>query len=108
MLLEDCKHVIESQALDMHLSAAPEGGEIVMKVCPLCKTPIRKTLRYMNYVKQTYQHIMNVKKQIFGDSRQIRNKTGTLMFKLQKLQTSDLNFFSGKLALFSRLLNIFS
>lgn len=95
MLLEDCQHVIESKALDQHLETAPEGGEIVMKVCPLCKTPITKTLRYMNYVKQTYRHIMNVKKQIFGDGRQIKDKKRELTWKLQKLQTSGLNFFSG-------------
>lgn len=51
----------------------------------------------MNYVKQTYRHIMNVKKQIFGDSRQIKIKKDNLFMKLQKLRVSDLNFFSGNI-----------
>jgi len=95
VLLEDCNHIIESQALDQHLSTTVEGGEIVMKVCPLCKTPIKKTLRYMNFVKETYIHIMNVKNKIFGENNRMKTKKQSLIRKLQELNSSNLRFFSG-------------
>lgn len=103
MYLEDCNHTIESQALDKHLLNRPEGGEIVMKVCPLCKTPITRTARYMNYVKETYSHIIKVKKKIFGDNKDILEKRRDLSKKLMKLKSEHLIYyilFTGKLYIF--------
>lgn len=63
----------------------PEGGEIVVKVCPLCKTPIATTLRYMNIVKETYCHIMNIKRKVFGNNRTLEMERATLMGKFSEL-----------------------
>lgn len=71
--------------MDYHLSILPQDGEIIMKVCPLCKTPINKTLRYMNFVKQTYKHIINVKRTIFGNEQSILKTRVDLTNKLKRL-----------------------
>lgn len=69
MLLVDCNHIVVSEALDHYLSMKPEDGEIVVKRCPICKTPITKTLRFMNQVKETYEHILKVKEKIYGSKK---------------------------------------
>lgn len=65
----DCNHVIESQALDLYFSPTFKGGEIMLRGCPLCGSPITKTLRYMNFVKRIYKQIAEVKKKNFEDLR---------------------------------------
>ncbi len=85
VLLEDCRHIIESKALDKHLVTSPEGGEIVQKVCPICKSAITKTLRYMNHVKRTCEDIINVKTIVYGSLDTIMQKRGELYIKLRDL-----------------------
>ena len=58
--LEDCKHIIEVDALDQWVDM--ENSENVqLKVCPKCKVSIRTSLRYANKVKQTLYDIEAVK-----------------------------------------------
>ncbi|XP_050539011.1 NFX1-type zinc finger-containing protein 1-like [Daktulosphaira vitifoliae] len=64
--LEDCQHSIESNALEQWLNQQDE--EISMKLCPLCKTPILKTQRFMNKIKLIYLDISKIKKKSFGNS----------------------------------------
>ncbi|XP_049949017.1 NFX1-type zinc finger-containing protein 1-like [Schistocerca serialis cubense] len=63
--LEDCKHTIESKALDEWLKQ--QNVEIGLKSCPLCKTSIKRTLRFLNYLKISYIDIQNIKKKVFGN-----------------------------------------
>jgi thiamine kinase-like enzyme len=46
-------------------------GEIKLKDCPKCKTPIAKTQRFMNMVKKVYQDVKRVKKRVFGNRKEI-------------------------------------
>ncbi|XP_047105810.1 NFX1-type zinc finger-containing protein 1-like [Schistocerca piceifrons] len=66
--LEDCKHTIESKALDKWLKQ--KDDEICLKSCPLCKTPIKRTLRFLNYLKKSYIDISNIKERVFGNPRE--------------------------------------
>nr|CAD7432792.1 unnamed protein product [Timema monikensis] len=62
--LEDCKHIFESRGLEEWMKMS--DGEIRTKVCPKCTTPITKTQRYMNIVKQVYNDVNAVKRKVFG------------------------------------------
>lgn len=53
-----------------------------MQLCPLCKTPITQTLRYMNSVKKAYADILQVKLKIFGDQKTLKAKGKDLRNKL--------------------------
>lgn len=57
-----------------------------MKVCPLCKTPITLTLRYMKYVKKVYVDILKVKKKIFGTEFTLTKRKEQLREKIRKLK----------------------
>ena len=47
-------------------------NSIQLKSCPRCKTPIRRSLRYGNVIKQQLQNIEEVKKKVIGHSFRIR------------------------------------
>ncbi|XP_063220708.1 NFX1-type zinc finger-containing protein 1-like isoform X2 [Bacillus rossius redtenbacheri] len=53
VLLEDCRHVIESRGLDEWMRQS--DGAIKLKCCPLCSTPVMRTQRFLSAVKQTYE-----------------------------------------------------
>ena len=78
--LEDCKHVLEATGLEQWM--AQTDGEIKLKDCPKCKTPIAKTQRFMNMVKKVYQDVQRVKKHVFGNMREIEASRGVLRKKL--------------------------
>jgi len=78
--LEDCKHVLEATGLEQWM--AQTDGEIKLKDCPKCKTPIAKTQRFMNMVKKVYQDVQRVKKRVFGNMREIEASRGVLRKKL--------------------------
>jgi len=81
--LEDCKHVLEATGLEQWM--AQTEGEIKLKDCPKCRTPIVKTQRFMNMVKQVYQDVQRVKSHVFGNMREIEACRGELREKLYKL-----------------------
>jgi len=78
--LEDCKHVLEATGLEQWM--AQTDGEIKLKDCPKCKTPIAKTQRFMNMVKKVYQDVQRVKKRVFGNMREIEASRDELRTKL--------------------------
>ena len=56
ILLPDCNHIVVVEMLDQWMSTdnsdpTGESQEITLKVCPRCKTPVRKYLRYGNDVR---------------------------------------------------------
>jgi len=65
--------------------------EICLKQCPLCKTPILKTQRFMNQVKIILQDISNIKVKQYGELSVIRGNMKTIMNSLKSLNN---NFFS--------------
>lgn len=46
-------------------------NSIQLKSCPRCKTPIRRSLRYGNVIKQQLQNIEEVKKKVIGHSSEL-------------------------------------
>jgi len=87
--LEDCEHTIESEALKKWMNQNDE--EICLKQCPLCKTPILKTQRFMNQVKVILEDISNIKLKQYGELSVIRSNMKTIMNSLRSL---DNNFVS--------------
>ncbi|XP_065213301.1 NFX1-type zinc finger-containing protein 1-like [Planococcus citri] len=93
VLLVDCGHYVESKAMDRYISLPSEKGEIVMKVCPVCKTPILTTLRYMNQVKKFFRDIQNVKKKICGNYIEMKEIRAQLAQQLQKFNSWSYQLF---------------
>ncbi|XP_053404552.1 NFX1-type zinc finger-containing protein 1-like [Mercenaria mercenaria] len=69
VLLEDCSHIFETKAMDKYMLIVNVDEGIQLKCCPLCKTPIRKCLRYGKIVNRTLKDIERVKKEIIGNFR---------------------------------------
>eukprot|EP00057_Strongylocentrotus_purpuratus_P016845 XP_011671319.1 PREDICTED: NFX1-type zinc finger-containing protein 1 [Strongylocentrotus purpuratus] len=88
--LEDCKHVIEANALDQWMKTdsgskdTSEATSIKLKECPWCKTPIRRNLRYGNIIKQALDDINAVKRRIFGNERTIQNLRQNLQERIHR------------------------
>jgi len=77
VLLEDCGHIFESTGMDNWMKAyisENESNVIKLPECPRCRTPIRFTLRYLNYVKRQLKSIDSIKRKHYGDARLNREK----------------------------------
>lgn len=66
--LKDCKHYIEVQGLDQWIESLlpnPEDNEAATEIvkinCPKCKTPIRRSKRYISLLNQRAIDIENVR-----------------------------------------------
>lgn len=65
VLLPDCHHIIEVGALDQWMSTTgetSESEEVTLKVCPKCKTPVRRCLRYGNDIKRKIEDVEAIKR----------------------------------------------
>lgn len=64
IVLEDCCHFFEVTSLDDWVSATDSEapGVVKFKTCPKCRTPIRKSLRYSNQVKETLKDVEEIKR----------------------------------------------
>lgn len=78
--LEDCGHVFESQGLDHYMDG--DDDVVKLKVCPLCQTPIRKSLRYGTSVKRQVEEIEQVKQKIQGPAQEIESNRQRLQAAL--------------------------
>ena len=73
VLLEDCGHTFESSGMDDWMksqSTDSTSNAIKLPECPRCRTPIRFTLRYLNYVKTQLSSIEEIKRKQYGDLKQ--------------------------------------
>ena len=59
---------------------------IKMKTCPRCSTPIRKSLRYGNVIKQRLEDIAKVKIAAHGNPQEISGTQGRLLALLTELR----------------------
>lgn len=59
---------------------------IKMKTCPRCSTPIRKSLRYGNVIKQRLEDIAKVKIAARGNPQEISGTQGRLLARLTELR----------------------
>ena len=87
--LEDCGHVIEVTALDTWMDQQDEHNmEIKWKCCPQCRTPVMKTARYSNVLKQI-QVDMNIIKErklnFLSTSERVEMRQGLLRIQLDDL-----------------------
>ena len=95
--LEDCGHCIESSAMDYWMDSRygpdaetdTKNNSIQLPECPRCKTPIRRNLRYSNYVKTQLGLIEKIKLKQYGDI--MKNK-----IELNDFKTEINNFFIKK------------
>lgn len=89
--LEDCGHVIEVNAMDTYMDQSPadDENEILFKVCPRCKTSIRRNLRYGNQIKQTLINIEQVKRKLLGDEHRIKQLMDNIQDKILDLDAPD-------------------
>ncbi|XP_023702624.1 NFX1-type zinc finger-containing protein 1 isoform X3 [Cryptotermes secundus] len=83
VFLEDCKHSIESRALEKWLKT--DDGQIKMCVCPLCNTVIRRNIRYSNIIKPRYAAVCEVKEKAFGKLNFIEQSRNQLIEKLREV-----------------------
>jgi len=84
--LEDCEHIIESEALRDWMNLNDE--DICLKKCPLCKIPILKTQRFMNHVKVILEDISKIKIKQYGEVAAIRGRTKTIIDSLNYLNNN--------------------
>ncbi|XP_060843722.1 NFX1-type zinc finger-containing protein 1-like [Rhopalosiphum padi] len=93
--LEDCKHTIESEALSKWMNQ--NDKEICLKQCPMCKTPILRTQRFMNQVKVIIEDISIIKSKQYGELDAIKQGKKEIIKSLKSLDINfDSNYFSGQ------------
>nr|XP_023014369.1 NFX1-type zinc finger-containing protein 1-like [Leptinotarsa decemlineata] len=83
VMLEDCKHIFESDDIENWLMMGED--EIKAKVCPRCKTTIKTTTRYSNYIRRTLEDITMVKTKFYGDPDENEGVSYELIAELQNL-----------------------
>ena len=100
--LIDCGHVIEVGAMDSYMALQPETEEdlserwgesvetqsIKLKGCPKCNTPIRRSFRYADIVKQLLHDIDVVKQKMLDEETNMIHKRDKLARKLRELSNS--------------------
>ena len=65
VVLEDCEHIFEFSDLDKWFDQCDNSSgdfEVKFPTCPRCKTPVRKSLRYCNKVKETLKDVAEIKR----------------------------------------------
>ena len=67
------------------MDTSPDNS-IQLKSCPRCTTPIRRSLRYGNVIKQQLQNIEEVKKKVIGHSFELEEAKGKLKKRLNDLK----------------------
>lgn len=83
ILLEDCKHIVESKALEQWMN---KTNEIMLKTCPVCKMSILRTRRFMNQVKTTLKDVSSIKVKQYKELSAIKRLA---MTTLNSLMYSD-------------------
>lgn len=62
-----------------------DDGVIGRKQCPLCKTPVRTSLRYGNVIKQQLHYIEQVKAKLKGNKTELDSKKNILYDRAKDL-----------------------
>lgn len=101
--LEDCGHSIESEALEKWINQNDE--EIALKQCPLCKTPILKTQRFMNRVKFILKDIALIKHKLFVEQNSLNLKKNDILKSLKLLNDTFYTKFISKKKQFNYIKN---
>ena len=72
MLLEDCGHIIHRESMDEWMRGSIVENEVVIKNCPKCSTPVSRSVRYGNIIKERLQKVLRIRKKIFGNDEHQR------------------------------------
>lgn len=91
--LKDCGHSIESKSLEQWMNQNTK--EITMKQCPLCKTPILKTQRFMNQVKVILGDISKIKEKQLGELSVIKSHMPKMLKSFKALNNKFDSMFIG-------------
>lgn len=85
VLLEDCRHIIESNALDQWMDETADDSKttIQLKRCPTCRTPVRKSFRYGSIINNTLKDIEAVKRRILGNQTRVKELERTITRALE-------------------------
>lgn len=84
VLLNDCKHVIESTALEQWLQI--DDGNVGFKVCPRCKTCIKTTTRFSDYTKKSMNDVSKAKLALYGTESENFGKRRKLILIMLELE----------------------
>ena len=89
--LVDCGHAFEVSDLDYWMENTNDGEndyEIQLKVCPMCKTTIRRSFRYGNIIKKTLADIEEVKKKKMLEQKRLAQKRLELGEQLKAIRSN--------------------
>ena len=90
--LPDCEHIFAVSDLDRYMDMQEEetheghNVSVQLKTCPRCKTPIRRSLRYGNIVKQQLRDIERVKSQLCENQENLKVKKSHLQRKIAEMK----------------------
>lgn len=71
---------------ESHADTVDDSQPIQLKSCPRCKTPIRKSLRYGNVIKEQLNDIEKVKEKLLGEKDELERKKGRLHCRHSKMR----------------------
>ncbi|RZC41405.1 NFX1-type zinc finger-containing protein 1, partial [Asbolus verrucosus] len=72
VILNDCKHIVESTGMKQWLQQ--NENQISYKLCPKCKSAIKTTQRYSDYIKRALKDVAQVKLKAIGKPEEIEQK----------------------------------
>jgi DNA repair exonuclease SbcCD ATPase subunit len=72
--LADCPHLVHAESLDRYVREAVVVGVVRLPECPVCKTPIRKTLRYNSVINSHMKAVEKVKDKLRGEKNEKHKK----------------------------------
>jgi hypothetical protein len=72
VVLNDCGHIVENDGMEQWLEQ--NEWQISYKLCPKCKTAIKTTQRYSDYIKRAIKDVAQVKIKANGNPKEIREK----------------------------------
>ena len=110
ILLPDCNHIVEVEMLDQWMSAddietSEESKAVTLKVCPKCKTPVRKCLRYGNDIRSKLKDVEAIKKKQLKviASIDLPLKLSKMKRTLRKVDVLDRQFIATELDSIERM-----
>ncbi|XP_013381835.1 NFX1-type zinc finger-containing protein 1-like [Lingula anatina] len=91
--LTDCKHYFEVSGLDQYFAMESSNStnmSIQLKCCPLCKTPIRRNLRYGKQINTQLANIELVKRKLAVDMHILLTTHSRLQREISDIRQTDL------------------
>ncbi|XP_052785302.1 NFX1-type zinc finger-containing protein 1-like [Mya arenaria] len=89
VLLQDCRMrcIFEVNGMDTYMETkVDEKGEIKLKDCPKCRTPIRRTVRYRSTINQTLTDIEQVKSRVLVNKTRLRKLREDIRQTLEEIE----------------------